>query len=54
MPGSGRITRRSGLRTALAAVAAVPVLGTVRASAPRLESTRPRTGPRPARHPPRR
>ncbi|MFI6033401.1 endonuclease/exonuclease/phosphatase family protein [Streptomyces sp. NPDC051315] len=41
MPGTGGITRRGGLRTALAAVAAVPVLGTVRASAPRRGTPRP-------------
>ncbi|WP_406010482.1 endonuclease/exonuclease/phosphatase family protein [Streptomyces sp. NBC_00637] len=38
MTGSSGPTRRAGLRTAVAAVAAVPLLGTVRASAARRES----------------
>lgn len=35
MTGPGGVTRRTGLRTALAAAVAVPLLATVRASAAR-------------------
>ncbi|MFD9430965.1 endonuclease/exonuclease/phosphatase family protein [Streptomyces sp. NPDC060002] len=51
MTSSSRPTRRAGLRTVVAAVAAVPLLGTVRASAARHES-RPHGTLRPASVPP--